>query len=114
MFATEAISKYRAREAVIAAASSFLDRSRHPVEVCRVIMQLSVPAQLEDSEDLDVIRGVESQTQDYPLGDLRLQYESAYLERLESEIETFLSATRPGLEEACRNLIDRLSSPRPI
>jgi hypothetical protein len=113
MPAAEVISKYRARQGVVEAASSLLNDSRHPVEVCRTIMQLSVPAELEDSEDLDVIRGIESQTQDYPLGNLRRQYETAYLERLDAEIDAFLSAARQGLEEACRSLIGSLSGPRP-
>jgi hypothetical protein len=108
------MNRHRARRAIADAARSFVDGSAHAVDVCRTILSLSVPAELEDGDELDVIRGVESQTEDYPLGDLREKYSPDYLRRVEAETEAFLARMRPALDDACRRLMSRLEGPRRV
>ena len=96
-----------ARAELLQVAQSVVDGTAQPVEACRRMMELGLKLEIADSPEFDVIRGIESQTEVVPIGSLRDEYEKGYLERIDRDMGHFLSLAMPGLEAACRRLLER-------
>ena len=56
------------------------------------------------------IIGFESQTDDYPVGEQRQQYNQNYLQQLDKETQDFVEQAKPALLAACRRILEMLGS----
>lgn len=54
------------------------------------------------------IIGFESDTDDYPIGDLRRRYEPAQLQQIDKEIAAYVQQAKPGVLAACRRILETL------
>ena len=93
-----------ARRQVFAIANGILGGSIHPIDGCRALIRLRSDSSL-DLPAFDVVNAIQSETDDYPRGSIRANYEAGLLWRLDQEIESYLQRVREPLFEACRQLI---------
>jgi hypothetical protein len=94
-----------ARRTVLNVARGMLDGSILLVEGCRKLVGLRTDAQIPANDAFNVFRGVESETDDYPVGNVRSEYAPELLARLDAEVSTYMSQVRPAVIEACRQII---------
>lgn len=79
------------------------------IEGCRELVSLRGQYNLEEDELFDPIVGVDSETDDYPLGDVRELFSKDYLDRLDREVGGYILKVRLSVIEDCRNLIEKYS-----
>jgi 2-methylcitrate dehydratase PrpD len=56
------------------------------------------------------ITGVESETDDYPLGERRNSYSAELLAKLDSEVSSYLNEVRPAVLQSCREIIEEVEA----
>lgn len=56
------------------------------------------------------IVGFESETDDYPLGEERQQYDSNQLQQLDKDIQKYVEHAKPSVLAACRRILEMLGS----
>ena len=54
------------------------------------------------------IVGFESETDDYPVGEQRQQYDQNELKRLDKEMQDYIEQVKPAVLAACRRILERL------
>ena len=101
-------SQEDSRQCVIQVATQILNGSINPVAGCRMLLSLEASAALTHLSGYEVIRAIESETDDYPIGEPREGYDASLLTRLDTEIEVYLGKVRGPLLAACRQLLDYL------
>ena len=99
-----------ARRTALEVARGMLDGSIPLIEGCRSIVRLRFDAEIPPSETLNIFVGVESETDDYPVGSVRSEYAPEFLARLDAEVSKYLTEVRPVLVAACRELIREIES----
>jgi len=72
---------------------------------CRLIVQLRTEANVATTSAFDTLRGVESETDGYPLGERRAAFSQELLARLDLEVSGYLAEVRPALLDACKEII---------
>lgn len=93
------------RKELIGIANSMLNGEANLIEGVRKICLLR--HQLKDPED-DVfipIRAIDSETDHFPLGQLRNLCANEYLEKIDSEMQSYLEAAKEDIFSACRDII---------
>ncbi|KAA0076527.1 hypothetical protein [Tardiphaga sp. P9-11] len=76
------------------------------VEGCRKLIRVSRGCDaLLSHPDLVPIVGFESETDDYPLGEVRSAYEKTYLAKLDQEIAEYSGRARPSVLKACQFIV---------
>jgi len=80
------------------------------VEGCRTLVRLRCQAELGPNSALQAIAGIESETDDYPIGTVRVEYAAELLARLDAEISNYLEKVRPVALSACREIIKELEN----
>ncbi|HCU05793.1 MAG: hypothetical protein A2X77_06070 [Gammaproteobacteria bacterium GWE2_42_36] len=88
-------------------AQKIIDGSINIIEGCRQISSLKIEKEMRDNSDFLIIRGFESETDEYPLGIVRKNYNQESLRKLDKEIMTYLNESKPVILEACKNLIKK-------
>ena len=97
-----------ARREIARVAQEILSGSIDLLAGCRSLVRLRIEAEAPVSPAFAAITGVESETDDYPLGDQRAAYGSELLARLDSEISTYLNKVRPDVLEACKEIVEEI------
>lgn len=77
------------------------------IQGCREFLALRIDDQVAPSA-LAVFTAVESETDNYPLGELRRNFSSDLLTRLDEEVLDYLSKVRPALMAACSDILGSL------
>lgn len=90
---------------IVAIAQSIINGQKNVVESLRKMLTLLHKTSYIDDEIFLPIRGVEAETDEYPLGDAREGYSKAYLQRQDEEMEEYLEKVRIPLIEACKNIV---------
>lgn len=93
------------RAELFATAKAMLDGGIHLVEGCRVICRLCHQMGEHDNSLFLPILAIESDTDQYPLGDVRRKYNGLYLQRLDQELGEYLDSATPVIHEACRRIV---------
>lgn len=99
-----------ARRTALEIARGMLDESISLIEGCRSLVRLRADAEIPPSETLNVFVGVESETDDYPVGNARSEYAPELLARLDGEASKYLSQVRPVVIEACGEIIREIEA----
>lgn len=92
------------RQQIAAIANQILIGAMHPIEGCRLLLRLENSAGMTPTTAFDVIRGIESETDDYPIGPMRQNYSATLLAQYDADIDRYVSEIREPLEEACKEL----------
>jgi len=96
------------KKKMVILAQQVINGSLGIVEGCRRIVSFKIyPI---DDPDYQTIVGVESETDEFPIGDVRKHYHKASLEKLDRELNEYLVRVKPIVFEACKNLITKYGS----
>ena len=105
---TNVAKRDRARQEIACVALGILNGSVDLLAGCRSLVRLRIEADAPPSPAFDSIIGVESETDDFPLGDQRTAYSSELLARLDSEVSTYLDEVRPDVLQACHEIVHEI------
>ena len=106
-FLTYRMSLYRE---ILDVARGVLDGTVGIVEAARVLAGISFALGVEDEEPFLSFRGIDSETDHYPLGDVRARWNPNALAREDETRERYEAKIREGVEEHCRVLIAKYES----
>ena len=106
----ETFKRGLARKAIIEIAQGMLDGSVELLAGCRRLVRLRIEAAASVSPAFNAITGVESETDDYPLGEGRNAFSAELLAKLDSEVSTYLSEVRPAVLQSCREIIEEVEA----
>lgn len=93
------------RAELVAVAEAMLCGNLHLIEGCRRICSLRREVADADNPVFLAIRGAESETDHFPLGELRGKYAPDYLARLDAEMNRYLAEAGEDILTACREII---------
>ena len=74
------------------------------VEGVRILRDCSSKLGIQDDEKLMVLKAVDSDTDDYPCGAVRKNWNKESLEKMDTEISDYLEEVRPQVVECCKYL----------
>ncbi len=95
----------RVRQQIVTTASGVLTGEVEIIEGCRRLVVLAAQAEDQLPSSFSVIRGVESETDDHPVGQARLQYSPHTLAAADRSVAAYIEGARPLILEACNDLI---------
>lgn len=98
----------QARQDIVAIARAMVSGTLDLMSGCRRLCDLRHRIGASDSDLFLPIIGFESQTDDYPIGAMRAQYEKDYLKQVDEQMDAFLVEARPGVLAACKRIIESL------
>jgi hypothetical protein len=97
------------RRAIIATSRAMLDGQVDLIEGVRKICALRFAFGDPDNPMFLPFRGIDSETEHFPRGDLRKRYALEPLSRIDSESDAYLVEARDDILRSCRELIRALS-----
>lgn len=97
------------KKEAIAIASSMIDEEINLIEGCRLISSLRHRIGDPDNKIFIPFRSVDSETEHFPLGEMRKMYDIEYLRKVDTEMEEYLIDAKPDIIKACHELIKELS-----
>jgi len=87
-----------------------LDGTISSIEGCRSLVRLRFDGEIPPSEALNTFVGIESETDDYPVGSVRSEFAPELLARLDAEVSTYLNEVHSVLMDACRKIIREIEA----
>ena len=97
------------RRELVSVAQAVIDGVLNPIEGCRIIDSLRFSVKDPENKVFLPIRGVDSETDIFPLGEVRLQFTSDYLEKMDSELSKYLAVAGKDIAAACVNIVREFS-----
>jgi hypothetical protein len=94
---------------IVATAQAMLTGETGLIEGCRRICKLRHEVGDPENPVFLPIRGIESETDHFPLGEVRKQYAPDYLKRLDDEMRRYLAEAQEDILSACREIIHAFS-----
>jgi hypothetical protein len=98
-----------ARAELVAVAEAMLNGKLQLVEGCRRIYSLRHKVEDPENPVFLTIRGVESETDHFPLGDMRAQCAPGFLAKADEEMNRYLTGAREDILAACQEIIRTFS-----
>jgi hypothetical protein len=95
---------------VVDVSRSILDGKLALTEGARLLAELRSRVRAEEDKDFLVFMGIDSQTDHFPLGEVRARWDPAALARYDAERHSAESDFRQSAEEACRNLVRKYAN----
>lgn len=95
------------KKKIVSLAKQIVDGTIGIIEGCRLIVSLKIYP-IEDP-NYRIIMGVESGTDEFPIGDVRQHYSEESLEKLDKELNKYIESRRLIILEACKNLLKKYS-----
>lgn len=93
------------RQELVELANSMLRGDINLIEGIRHIGALRFAIEDPENEVFLPVRAIESETDAFPLGAMRLNCSAEYLKRADSEMESYLADARDGILQACREIV---------
>lgn len=97
-------------DSIVATAEGVIARSVGVVEAARRFMEIAAELDAWDDEDLEYFQDIDSQSDAFPLGIAREQWDTAALVREDHARVQFEQAVYAAAVEHCRSLISRYTS----
>jgi hypothetical protein len=97
-----------ARIKIISVAQSMITGDVSLIEGARELCDLCHHIGASEDKLFYPVIGFESQTDDYPLGQVRQLYSQDLLNKMDKEIAVYLTQAKPGLKQACNQIIAAL------
>lgn len=88
-------------------ASKILDRKIGLIEGVRKLVSLQNEMGSANDEDFLVFKGIESETDELPIGEARRNWNEAALKDKDAEIEEYEDKVRTSVFDACRRFIQK-------
>lgn len=82
-----------------------LDRKIHPIEACRALVRMRDLFPDPNDDDFLALVGIESETDDLPLGDVRTLWAPSALAGKDAELREYLQRVEHTLTDACSSLL---------
>jgi hypothetical protein len=98
------------RNEVVSIAREMLRGSMNLLEGTRRICSLRNATEEPDSEVFAPFRAIESETDHFAVGEVRLRYSKEQLEQLDRELKSYLTDTKNEIVAACEKLIRYFSN----
>lgn len=98
-----------AKAHLISTADAMLQGRLQLIEGCRRIWHLSHELGDPDNPVFLPIRAIESETDRFPLGEVRKQYAPEYLREIDKEMQRYLDGAREDILNSCREIIRSFS-----
>ena len=99
------------RRELISIAASMLAGEMNLIEGVRQICVLRFAVEDPENELFLALRGVESETDNFPLGSMRESCSPEYLKRIDSEMQNYLANAQGEILQACREIVKAFSNP---
>lgn len=93
------------REELVGLANSMLSGGINLIEGVRKVCALSVAIGDSENDVFAPMAAIESETDHYPLGEVRARCAEDYLRRMDAELESYLMEAGPDIMDACRDVI---------
>lgn len=90
---------------IVSVAEAMTQGSMHLIEGCRTICRLLSHMEGPEAEVFLAIRGIESETDHFPLGDVRKECAPDYLKRMDSEMGRYIEGAREDILDLCHEII---------
>lgn len=90
-------------------AQNIVNESIGLVDGCRQIVSLRLCQEIRDDPDFLTIRGFESETDEFPIGEVRKHYNQEALKKLDTELNSYVARVKPIIISACENIIKKYS-----
>ena len=97
------------RNELVAVANAMLDGRVNLLEGVRKICSLRHDSEKPDSDVFLTFRAVDSETDRFPLGELRSMYDKVKLAKLDEEMTAYVEDAKDDIFRACKNLIREFS-----
>lgn len=95
---------------IVATAQGVLDGSIGIVDAARVLAGVSFALGAENDEPFISFQGIDSETDHYPLGEVRARWNPDALAREDAERERYEATIREDVKEDCRVLIAKYAN----
>jgi hypothetical protein len=95
------------RAQLVVVARAMLDGQLELIHGVRRLTKLRVNMPDPDWDAFDVIRGVESETDDLPIDEERALWDSKALDEKDAIRREYVEKVRPAVLEACARIVDR-------
>ncbi len=82
-----------------------------PIEGCRRICRLRFDVGDPDSSIFLLIRAVDSETDHFPFGEVRVRFAPDYLKVLDEERDAYLASARDDIIRSCLQLVEVYALP---
>jgi hypothetical protein len=93
------------RRELVVVANSMLESNTNLIEGVRQICVLRLNVGDSDNDVFMTMRAVESETDAFPLGAMRAKCSPDFLERMDVEMQAYLSDARDDILQACRDIV---------
>lgn len=93
------------REELVGLANSMLAGEINLIEGVRKICSLRFAISDPENDVFVPLRAIDSETDHYPLGEMRARCADDYLRRMDAEMEGYLAEARQDILDACRDII---------
>ena len=100
------------KEELVEVARGLLTGGQDRVVGCRRLVHLLAAIGLHEDKAFLELRGVESELEEFPRGEVRARTSRAYLARLDREEKRYLAEVEEVILAACQELVERLSVPQ--
>jgi Protein of unknown function (DUF2489) len=97
------------RRELVSLASSMLAHKANLIEGVRQICILRFAVEDPENEVFLAMRGIESETDTFPLSSMRASYSPEYLKRMDDEMQRYLSEAQGDILQACKEIIEAFS-----
>lgn len=102
-------SAQRGHSELVAIATAMLEDRMHLIEGARKICEIRQSVEDPEAEVFMPIRGFESETDDFPLGEARAHCAADYLKQVDREMDEYIAEARQDVLSACRDLVRHFS-----
>ena len=98
------------RHELVNVANSMLVGDMNLIKGIRRICKLRFAVEDPENEVFLAIRGIESETDTYPVGRVRSNYSPEYLQLMDVEMQSYLAQAKGDIFQACQEIIQTFSS----
>ena len=97
------------RQELVSVAGAMLAGDMNLIEGVRRICGLRFAVGDPDNEVFLPIRGIESETDSFPVGSARLNWSPEYLQRMDAELQSYLASAKDDILQACDEIVKKFS-----
>lgn len=97
------------RHELVKLANTMLADNINLIEGIRQICGLRFAVADPENEVFLAIRGIESETDTFPLGQARSNYSREYLQRMDVEMQGYLAESKNDILQACQKIVQTFS-----
>jgi hypothetical protein len=97
------------RRELVSLTSSMLAGKTNLIEGVRQVCDLRFAVEDPENEVFLAMRGIESETDTFPLGSMRANCSPEYLKCMDSKMQEYLSEAQEDIFRACREIVEAFS-----